>query len=64
NPPPGGGGGEGGFFPPRRGTGPTSAWLRFRSLRLNQPSSTSSICFATIAGSSTYSVVNSSWVKS
>lgn len=38
----------------------TSAWLRFTSIRLRQPSSTSSICFATMAGSSTSRVVNSS----
>ena len=38
----------------------TSAWLRFTSMRLRQPSSTSSICFATIAGSSTSRRVSSS----
>ena len=44
----------------RRWAVSTSAWLRFTSIRLRQPSSTSSICLATIAGSSTSRRVSSS----
>ena len=46
----------------RRRAVSTSVWLRLISSRLRQPSTISSICFATIAGSSTSSWLSSSWV--
>ncbi len=52
------------YLPPDGAPYPHPPRLRFTSMRLRQPSSTSSICFATIAGSSTSSVVSSSCVNS
>ena len=46
----------------RRRAVSTSVWLRLISSRLRQPSTISSICFATIAGSSTSSWLSSSCV--